>query len=1234
MKKLILFLVILCTLGLLIYHGPRLLDLRPVRAQVAARVSTATGWQVEANRLHWDWFPVPHFSLNDISMSKGGITIAVPETRIYPRLLPMLHGQFDLGELKLVKPQITVAAWPPESSEAQLTLPHLNLTIAEGTALVTGGPFGKDSAHPPLLISGINSRLRLTPERCDLKITCASPLFSELEVRGNYNTADQGYQFDYEVTGLELDHLTPDLLAGRLQPKLSGLALQGNITGQGMERYRLEVAGDFPDFLLPQAPKKPTLDCGEFSCTIDKNPQTLSIAIAKLQLKNPKAILSGRIAVSEEIKPPAATPKTQTTPVKTWLIDLNGRDLDLTGIRQRIIDLFGDHHVTQLVCDIVRGGAANSASYYFRGGVADFEYLEKMTIKVDVDRSEIHPPGTQLDLREVGGPIEISKGYLSGQGLHAKLGNSTGNNCALYLDLLERKNEFKLDLDIQADLLDLPKVLLEEVKHPRFQEEVRHFKQCRGQAQGHLTIGNSLLDPQVTVLVNSMEGTGEYDRVSWPFKIKSGTLAVFPDRVTWRDLKGSWGTQQIQNTSGQVEWHGPIEITGAALSASLDLAPLLKEVIRYPAVAEQLHPALTSAEGTLGLQQGEFSGLLDTPESWRYGGHLTSNGSRWNSPLLPQPFLAEELRATINQEKVDLGESRFRFLDQPLSIEGNFHHQRFAEWRGRVSFTGTVKEKLAEWIKGKNWIPSEYFPLIPCTLDRLRIDWDKESTAITGAVRAGTGTAEAPEIRLNLLDTSEFFTVKELVIAAPPDHGKLQLQYPKKSPAHLSLGWQGFVEADSISKLLATNIIHGRRLEGDFTLQLPLRPGGKNLRGWFKTMGMQWPLGDIHNPTVLRDLSLRSQEDGSLVIEKALLDSGASKGIEINGTVTPAVKQLDFKLNLNADKLTRDTVAKLSEGIGKLSGSGPEGAVGTPTQDETKEWPRRGTLQFRIERFESTSAGNTPTGATAAAIGDTYSLSPARGFLSMLPSGGYSLDLRSSKVCGLDISGTIFGNPGDGETALNFFTDSAAPPQLQEVIPCFGFGNTLIEGPLHLDGNLLGSSQHWRDGKISLYSENGFIRRLGFLAKIFSVINLTDLFTSQPLPQLGGDGFAYSSLEIESHIENNRLIIEKAVIKGKGLNLFGSGKIDLKTGQADLIIMVAPLKSIDAIITNLPLIGQVVGGKDKALLSIPVGLKGDLRDPEVTLLPPEAIGEGIVNLFVNTFKMPLTIFSPLTNLGH
>lgn len=1226
MKKFIVSLSILSALGLLVYHLPRLLDFRPVRAQVAAKVSAATGWQVAASRLRWEWFPSPHLSLGEISMSRGGITFFIPETRIAPRWLSLLRQQVDLGELKLVRPRMTVTAWPPKDSQPPPELPRLNITIVEGSALITAPPFaeGSASARSPLMIDGINSRLRLTPEHCDLKLTCASSLFAKLELKGAYRTIDRSYQLDYGLTGLDLGNLVPDLLGGRLRPKIAGLSLQGKITGQGLERFLVKAAGDFPCFLFPRSPEKNFLDCGEFALTIDKNPQSLAIDIAKLQLKNPATVLSGRIAVSRAVLQPSPIEGGTAAPLATWLVDLSGQNLDVSAIRQTVLDLFGDHHVAQLVCDIVRGGAANRASYYFQGPLADFEHLEKMLIKVDVERAEIHPPGTRLELKEVGGPIEIRDGFLSGAKLRARLGNSVGSKGSLYLDLLERKHEFRLDLEIEADLADLPQVLLDEVHHQDFQAEVRRFRNCRGRAHGRLNIGDTLVNPLVTVLVDRMEGGGEYDRISSPFSISQGTLAVYPDRLSWQGVKGAWGPQLVHDSSGEVDWNGPVKINRSSLDATLDLAPLHAELSGIPAIATRMHKVLSGARGPVELRNAAFSGSIKQPESWRYSCSLASSGSRWISPLLPQPFWAENLSATIDQEMIKLEETRLRFLEQPLTIQGNFLHSRLEEWRGWASFSGTIEEKLAGLIRSKGWIPAEYFPRIPCTLDKLRIEWDELATGIIGTVKAGTGGPGAPEVHLDLSDTAELFTVKELAVTAPPGYGKLTLRYPKDAPSQISLNWQGVVDSSSILTLLSANIIHAQHLEGNFALRMPLRPGGNNLQGWLKIRGLEWAIGDAATPVVLNDLNLRGQNDGTLIIERALIDSRDSRAVEINGTINPAAKQLDFKLNLTADVLARTTVEGVIRGMSSL-------AAPADPADPDKKWPSRGTLQFMIGQFEPGPAADP---GKPVSPGSSYVLAPAKGFLTLRPSGGYSLDLRSSRVCGVDISGTIYSAPEEGENSLNFFTDSAKPQLLQEVIPCLGFSNTMIEGPLHLDGSLQGTTRNWRDGKISLYSEKGFIRRLGFLAKVFSVVNLTDLFTTQPLPKLGDDGFAYSSFEIESRIRDNQLLIEKAVVKGTGLNLFGQGKIDLQSGQADLIIMVAPLKTIDALITHLPLIGPVAGGKDQALLSIPVGLKGDLRDPSVTLLPPEAIGEGIVNLIINTFKLPLAIFSPFTNINR
>ncbi len=1232
MKKLIVFLAIISTLGLVIYHGPRLLNLRPVRTQVAARLSAQTGWKVDAAALRFEWFPSPHFSLDDITMHREGVALFIPETRIYPRWSSLLHHELDLGELSLMNPEISVDSWPADQAGSLPVLPRIHITVTNGTALIAAGPFAKETGHSPLVIRAINSRLQLTSELADLKLDCTSSNFAHLLLNGSYKTGDRSYQLDYEVADLNLKDVFPSLLHGRIEPRVSGLALRGKFSGQGLENYHLSAAGDFPCFISSDAPEKLFLDCGEFALTVDRSPRDFTIDIDKLQLKNPGLTLTGKIAAGS---PPETPEPTQPAADKIWLVDLQGENLDLTAIREKVLALWGDHHVAQLVGDIVLGGSARQASYYFRGPLSDFAHLEKMNIKVEVERAEIHPPYTKLDLKEAGGPIEISDGFLSGHNLRAQLGDSRGSNCDLYLDLLNRQNEFRLDLDIEADVAALPQVLLDEVKQQKFQAEVRRFSNCEGRAKGHLNIGNHLHDLAVRVKVDSLEARGRYNRLPWPFSLSQGTLTVNPTEVDWLGVKGTLGPNSIHDSAGKVTWDKQVSLNLSNLSASLDLDPVIRELSAATALPTDLEKAVTKAEGPLELKKAEFSGILAKPESWTYSLYIATKGSRWTSPLLPEPFLVENASAIVGQDRIDLVEGKLWFIEQPLQIEGSFLHNRLQNWRGKVTFSGTIREKLAAWVRDKHWVPADYFPKIPCTLDRLLIEWDQQTTSVIGAIKAGMGNAGAPEVRLDLTNTPEHFSIRELVITTPRERGKLTLESSKGNSAHTSLSWQGFVDEAVLNKILALNPIHAQRLEGDFTLQLPLKPAGKIFQGWVKVKGLQWALGDSPLHIVLRDLELSSQDDGSLMIEQALIDSDDSQDLEVNGSIKPTGKQLEFSLNLTARKLTGVTVDGLTRGLKHIAELEPGSEKKAEVGAAPESWERKGTLQFKIDHYE---ANSTAAQAVAPNLGkipsESYVLSPAKGFLTFFPTGGYALDLRSSKVCGIDISGTIYADGAEGQDALNFFTDSASPPLLQEVLPCLDFKNTVIEGPLNLDGSLRGRNRIWQSGKIAVFSNHGYIRRLGLLAKVFSVVNLTDLFSEQKLPQLGGDGFAFSNLDLSSHIDNNRLVIDQAVVKGQGLNLFGQGTIDLKNDRVDLIIMVAPLKTIDAIITNLPIIGQVAGGKDKAVISIPVGIKGNLKDPTVSLLPPEAIGEGIINLITNTLKMPLAIFTPLAQIGQ
>ena len=97
-------------------------------------------------------------------------------------------------------------------------------------------------------------------------------------------------------------------------------------------------------------------------------------------------------------------------------------------------------------------------------------------------------------------------------------------------------------------------------------------------------------------------------------------------------------------------------------------------------------------------------------------------------------------------------------------------------------------------------------------------------------------------------------------------------------------------------------------------------------------------------------------------------------------------------------------------------------------------------------------------------------------------------------------------------------------------------------------------------------------------------------------------------------------------MNGPSVNGVAEGSVDLPARTVDVTLLVAPLKTVDAVVSRLPVIGSVLGG---SLVSIPVKVSGNLGDPKVTPLPPSAVGKGLLGVMTRTIKLPLKVIQPL-----
>jgi hypothetical protein len=68
------------------------------------------------------------------------------------------------------------------------------------------------------------------------------------------------------------------------------------------------------------------------------------------------------------------------------------------------------------------------------------------------------------------------------------------------------------------------------------------------------------------------------------------------------------------------------------------------------------------------------------------------------------------------------------------------------------------------------------------------------------------------------------------------------------------------------------------------------------------------------------------------------------------------------------------------------------------------------------------------------------------------------------------------------------------------------------------------------------------------------------------------------------------------------------------------------LKTADFIIKKVPIVKDILGG---TLVSIPVKVKGDFENPDISFLSASDIGYGLMGIMTNTLKAPVKIIQPV-----
>ncbi len=189
-----------------------------------------------------------------------------------------------------------------------------------------------------------------------------------------------------------------------------------------------------------------------------------------------------------------------------------------------------------------------------------------------------------------------------------------------------------------------------------------------------------------------------------------------------------------------------------------------------------------------------------------------------------------------------------------------------------------------------------------------------------------------------------------------------------------------------------------------------------------------------------------------------------------------------------------------------------------------------------------------------------------------------------------------------------------------------------LTGRVHMDKvELRGEGMDFQElkkslsGSLRLELEHGVIERANILAKIFSILNVSQLFKGR-FPDLKTKGLPYRSITATIHVKEGVASTEDFLVDSDAIKITLLGKVDVTKNEIDARIGVHPLITLDTVLSHLPIAGYILTGKDKAFLSYVYEVGGDLNDPKVEAIPIKSAGEGFFGIVQRLLETPLRPF--------
>ena len=1180
------------------YLGPALVERQLNRLDAAALFEKFTGGSFTSDRLQLDLLPLPHVVIPNARINiPGQLEGQWQNLQIYPSFSALLTGDLRVGKILIKAPDFEVAL--PRPVGRQKPLPHTSpttqaiipllqnglpgpaATLQNATITTKGGRLRITGiSQPPIQVEGIDLTFQLPPADMTIDLRCRSTIWETLHLSGTLNPATFQGRLRLSIDDLKPETLRPLLPKLPFQWESAPLDVTAQADLSDRNHLQMAIQARLPRILLKREAASVAANDITLKSELTYSPANLRINLEKLQVTQPALSLSGHAVVNSG--------------APLYQVELTGSHLTIEPLRQASLALAGDNEVVAGIFDVLRGGDVPWIQFSTKGTQpSDMAVFRNMTIIGTVENGRLFIPGAELALTEVQGKADISKGILKGDHLKAMYGKTKGSDGRLWLDLDQEETvPFFLEIDADADLAPLPSLLAGWVDDTAFQGEMRRIRTIAGTADGRLILDGRGPDLDVTVDVAHCRVGAQYDRLPAQLSITEGMVQYTRDRIQVIHMSGKLGESSFVGLTGHVAFGGTPLLQVDNASAHFDLGKIIPWIEGY-GLFENLPFSLKGQGGQLNLDRLETEGPLLHPDQWRFSAQGSARRLRIVSPILPGPADIESIRFDAGDSKLDIPEAHVRMSDADVTLQKTLILLKtYLPEAVSLTLSGKLGPAANAWISSLVNLEKSWQLKAPLAISAATLDWSANGDAsFLGEMTTGGGTL----VGLDVKGEGHRLSRQKVTVKDQDSQATLQVTH---SPENLDVDFKGHITAATIGRMMQDTRYARGHVEGQFQAHIfPEHPGRSSVAGTLKAY-------DIHQP-----LPIAQRFD---IVELSI------EAVDNSLRLTPAVFEIDHQIHRITGSIAIEDngyVLDVVHRANNVSLTLPEtSSTGRPPPDpgHVSFWdlPLRGRIISRIDSLTVNGFQWSPFNAAIQIAGDRW-----------------DCRIEDAKLCGLETPGDILVTP---KTVSIRLTPEAKNFRVERTMTCLLKKSDLLDGAFDLAGHLetqgiTSQLDHSIQGEMEFHARKGRIYRFNLLSKVLAVVNLTEIFRGK-IPDLMQGGLAYDQIDIQVDIKDSVCTIKQAVIDGASADIAAQGTVNLLTGQADMIVLVAPFKTIDAIVKYTPIIGDWLGG---TLVSIPVKVSGPFADPTVTPLSPSAVGSSLMNLLENTVKLPVKIVEPL-----